>query len=86
MVIKIKRMMDTFEYQHLNNVCANAMLDKFSKMKDITEWDLSGFGKWNDDDVKKQFKKLNNLGYLRYKGDVYEFWGNPIACLEVTIV
>ena len=86
MVIKVKAMFDTYEYQHLNNACAEAMLNKFCQMKEPTEWNgLDGFGKWNDRDVERQFNRLINLGYLRCKNDIYEFYGNPVACLEVSL-
>lgn len=88
-MVKIKAMLDTYEYQHLNNVCAEAMLNKFCQMRELTEWNgLEGFGKYNNRDVQRQFNRLVGLGYLRYKTniDVYEFWGNPTACLEVSLI
>ena len=86
MVVTIKAMLDTCEYKHLNDICADAMLKQFSKMKEPTEWDgLEGFGKFTNRDVAKQFKRLTTLGYLRFKNNIYEFWGDPTACLKAPL-
>lgn len=86
MVIIIKAMLDTCEYKHLKGDCALAMLNQFSKMREPTQWNgLDGFGKYNNRDVAKQFKRLITLGYIRPNNNIYEFWGDPTACLKAPL-